>query len=226
MEKKGFTLIELMIVIAIIAIIAAIAIPGLLNSMRGANERNASGTLKSVATAQVDYRSNDRNGDTINNFWVADLAGLYSLAPDAATPLKLIEEPVARADADAVGAYVQSAAGENTNLVAFTPAVTAKAGYWYETLDTYVDSQGNAGQNYDDGSQHNNSKFGIVAYPDDYGSSGNNVFIISEANTVYKADGTNTNAIGVAMASGAGQNGLTLFDFPNEPLTAGWSPLD
>lgn len=54
-RKKGFTLIELMIVIAIIAIIAAIAIPGILSARRSANAGAALGNLKSFSTAMATY---------------------------------------------------------------------------------------------------------------------------------------------------------------------------
>jgi len=55
MKNKGFTLIELMIVVAIIAIIAAIAIPNLLRSRLQSNEAAAIGNLKTVVGAQTAY---------------------------------------------------------------------------------------------------------------------------------------------------------------------------
>src|SRR5689334_14073176 len=106
---RGFTLIELMIVIAIIAIIAAIAIPGLLSSQRASNERNASTSLKTLTSAEADFRANARDWNHVNAFWTADVKGLYTMTTAAVTgksngttdPLiKLIELSVASADAD------------------------------------------------------------------------------------------------------------------------------
>lgn len=64
LQRGGFSLIELLIVIAVIGIIAGLAIPNLLSARRAANEASAASTIRLLTNAQYTYRATNTN----NNF--------------------------------------------------------------------------------------------------------------------------------------------------------------
>ena len=70
-DSKGFTLIELMIVIAVIVIIAVVAVPRLLRAKLVANESDAVGALRTLSSAQTSFQassSNDADNDGVGEY--------------------------------------------------------------------------------------------------------------------------------------------------------------
>src|ERR1039457_4600086 len=95
-KQKGFSLIELLIVVAIILIIAAIAIPNLLRARMAANEASAVGTMRTITTAEVTYSTTYGTG-------FGTLASLGGAAATCATATGATSAAACLVDASVAG---------------------------------------------------------------------------------------------------------------------------
>jgi len=120
-KQKGFSLIELLIVVAIILIIAAIAIPNLLRARMAANESSAVGGVRTINTAEITYNS---TFPTIGfTSTLANLGGTGSPCVSASNNACLIDSVLAAGTKS--GYTYTGAAGSGSGTPQPTYAVTA-----------------------------------------------------------------------------------------------------
>jgi hypothetical protein len=131
-----------------------------------ANERGAATSLKTLSTAEADFRANDRDRNGVNDFWTGDVAGLYSLG--------LIQREVAEADLKPINPLV--------------PKPIPFHGYYFVALDR--DESETPPEplrqvtDKNSGKVHHLRKFAFAAIPAEYKVTGRAFFIVNENNTV------------------------------------------
>jgi len=127
-KEKGFSLIELLIVVAIILIIAAIAIPNLLRSKMAANEASAVATMRTLNTSAVAY-------STTYGTYPTNLTDLGPSSSPSSTAADLVDSVLAADPATKSGyTFVYTSANSNSTykLVAtpVTGGVTGQRGFY------------------------------------------------------------------------------------------------
>ncbi len=114
-KQKGFSLIELLIVVAIILIIAAIAIPNLLRARISANEASAASSIRTINTGEVSFISTYPT----QGYSTPNAAGLKALGPGAVT------------GCPAGGPLVTAACLIDWNLSNASTVALQKSGYYF-----------------------------------------------------------------------------------------------
>ena len=239
-RKQGIGFLGVAVIVAILVVGSFLAVPVLFPARRGNSERCASTSLKTLISAEADFRANDRDWNHVNDFWTANVSGLYTMTPAAIKgaeanstrdpSIKLIELSVAGADAD--GEF-HPAGGENLPLSTFSVSF-AKGGYWYAGLKADLsvgegsetlyaqDTKGTPPM----GRVHHTSRFGFVAFPDSQ-SAGKYVFIVNENNSIIRSPAVGPCRQGRAIPPGLSAIAPVYRNWPDDNvMKANWYKFD
>lgn len=143
MKKKGFTLIELMIVVAIIGILAAIAIPNMMYAKKKASLSACKSNLESIAKALDMYANDNQDKYPVTGSDVAAYDGTGILITEGYMG-KGVQCPVGHTDygytVDPAGSY--SVACMSPTLHYYTPSKTLTALYYLSEGGVKTDPEG------------------------------------------------------------------------------------
>ncbi|MFM8979691.1 MAG: DUF2950 family protein [Planctomycetia bacterium] len=215
-KQSGFTLIELMIVIAIIAIIAAIAIPNLLAARLSANETAAAATLRNVVSSQAQFQQGakaDQDGDGSGEY-----GGFIEMSGKGAGRMTAVLTPPVLGSAFQV-LNAQGAVTRSGYFFKMWLPSSAGAGVAENQTTGYTTSSGVD-------SDRAETTWCCYAWPVNYNQTGNRTFFTNQqgdvlsievstytgptggpgADAAFKTSGTIT---GVADLNGPGQSGQT-----------------
>ena len=193
--RHGFTLIELMIVIAIIAIIAAIAIPNLLESRVSAQEAASATALKSgILPAQVQFQAGayiDTDGNGLGEYATSTSS---SIGTGGSFPF--------------MSGATTTSGGVTLNLLAPT----------YQSSTPHI-----SGYQFDDPISQFSSQervWGVMTQPLD-SNQGRRVFAINQAGNIYASTPNVTACSSTTLANDSSLFGVSLV---NAPVTSKWVP--
>lgn len=190
LPNRGFTLVELMIVVLIIAIIAGIAIPSLLRARMSANHSNAGAAVKSLVSQEAIWRSQDIDKNGCSDYWVRDVRAFYAAKDAAGNLVKMIDAAFANADQAASKLYGYSGEAPLTG--------SAKQGYLFSAIagsrvgDSSTGADASTGLDTTVTNMHA-SQFSFTAVPAAYNSDGTLQFIVNQDGVIWQVDrGNNT----------------------------------